>query len=154
MLLSRSVLSVGIGWFPPGRFAGRGCDPIACEDRLAVNADDFRNDPVDVARGDLLQRVRRRSVGEEREAMAAIERIDRSGETSRLPRKPRQHEISAALRHHLIEARAGVAGRLVTLEHHVGTERLETLDPAREPRRRIEERRASEPANKRNWKPL
>src|SRR5204863_357993 len=88
------------------RTAGRpDCGARAGRDRLAVHADELRDDPVNVLRGDFLERVRGRGVGQERDPVTAVERIDGGRETRRLPRKPRQHEISAALAHDLIEAR-------------------------------------------------
>jgi len=87
------------------------------------------------------------------EGLAAVERIDRGRQARGLAREPGQHEAAAARGHYLREIIAGVAGRPVALEDHVDAVRLEALDPAREARRLVEQRRAVDPAHKGDRQP-
>src|SRR5204863_4886129 len=94
-----------------------------------------------------------RRVCEEGHTMAAVERVDRGGKTGGLAGEAREHETAAARADHLGKIRAGVAGWPVPLEDHVDAMRLEALDPAREARRLVEQRRAVDPACERDRQP-
>src|SRR5438128_8657606 len=60
--------------------------------------------------------------------MPAVKRVDQRRQARRLPCKTGEGKI-AVVRYDFIEQGAGIAGRTLPLEYHVGPDRFETLDP-------------------------
>src|SRR5476651_2404785 len=92
--------------------------------------------------------VARRCIGEESDAMAAMECIDRRRKACGLARKTGKNVIAPAGSDDFAELLRGIAGWPAPLENHVHARRLEPLDPVKEFRRLIEKWRTADPTDK------
>src|ERR1700716_4179443 len=100
------------------------------------------------ASGHVVETVARRRIGEESDAMDAMERIDRRRKASGLAGKTGKNVIASAGSDDFAELLRGIARWPAALENHVHARRLEPFDPVGEFRRLIEKWRTAGPTNK------
>lgn len=111
-----------IGRRPVSRCRG---NPRLCRHDIAIQPDDFADGRMHFASRHVVETVARRCIGEESDAMAAMECIDRRRKACGLARKTGKNVIAPAGSDDFAELLRGIAGWPAPLENHVHARRLE-----------------------------